>query len=78
MLDLGHTREQLDATSPGDPRLEDIDDTVRQLAYRRDNYESQAHEALSQLTQLRDDVDAAAEGAISRIDDALDSTNAGL
>ena len=78
MLDLRHTREQLDATSPGDPRLDDIDDTMRQLAYRRDNYESQVHEALSQLAQLRDDVDAAAARAISRIDDALGSTNDGL
>ncbi|MBG6055030.1 hypothetical protein IWX81_001441 [Salinibacterium sp. CAN_S4] len=78
MTELGRTREQLDASSPGDPRLDDIDDTMRQLASRRSGYESQANDAISQLAQLRRDVDAAAERAMARIDDALDSTNDSL
>ena len=78
MLSLRHTREVLETSSPGDPRLHDIDDSMRQMAYRRDNFETQVNQATSQMAQLRNDVDTAAHRAISRINDALDSTNDSL
>jgi len=76
--DLRDERRRVEDDDPASPKLEKIDDEMRDWANARDRYERYQYDATQQYARAQTALNTAAEQAISKIDTALSSTNDGF
>lgn len=76
--ELRRERRLLEDSDPASPKLDTIDDDIRDWNNARARYENHQHDATAQWNRAQNKLNEAAEVAISRIDAALSSTNDGF